>query len=158
MPAITPFLWFKDQAEEAAAFYASIFKDVKVGGETHLGDDVPGPKGKTMTVQVELEGQEFIFLNGGPVEGFEFSPATSFVVSCENQAEIDHLWGKLTDGGKELQCGWVTDKFGVTWQIVPSILSDLLNDPDPAKAKRVTQAMLKMVKLDIATLQQARDE
>ncbi|HEY8998840.1 MAG TPA: VOC family protein [Candidatus Saccharimonadales bacterium] len=157
MQKIIPFLWFEDKAEEAMEFYLSIFKDAKRGETTRYADDVPGPKGKIMSADFTLCGQEFIVLNGGPVEGFTFSPAISFLINCETQREVDDLWKKLSDGGEEGQCGWLTDKFGITWQIVPTALGELMNDPDPARAQRATQAMLKMKKLDIAALKAAAD-
>lgn len=147
MQKITPFLWFDGDAEEAAAFYVSVFK------RSRIVSTMPGPNGKALTVAFELEGQRFVALNGGPQ--YQFTPAISFYVDCETQAEVDALWAKLTDGGAEVQCGWLTDRFGVSWQIVPSVLMTLLSDPDPEKAGRVMQAMLKMVKLDIAALQRA---
>jgi predicted 3-demethylubiquinone-9 3-methyltransferase (glyoxalase superfamily) len=153
MPHITPFLWFNNQAEEAIRFYTSIFKDSKIGTVTKYGDAGPGPKGSFMTGQFQLDGQEFMALNGGPE--FSFTPAISFIVTCETQAEVDELWEKLTAGGEEEQCGWLKDKFGISWQIVPSILAKLVNDPDPRKARRVTLAMLQMIKLDIAGLLRA---
>ena len=159
MQKIIPFLWFTDQAEEAVNFYTSIFKNSRITGITRMGDEVPGPKGKVMTATFQLAGQEFMALNGGPVEGFQFSGAISFFINCENQTEVDELWKKLTsDGGKESQCGWLTDKFGVTWQIVPTALGELLGDKDPVKVQRVTHAMLQMKKLDIAVLKKAYDQ
>jgi predicted 3-demethylubiquinone-9 3-methyltransferase (glyoxalase superfamily) len=155
MQAIVPFLWFVDNAEEAMDFYVSVFKDAKIGQKTHYTDDVPGPKGKVMSATITLRGQEFMLLNGGEVEGFTFSPATSFFVKCETQEDVDDLWTKLSEGGKVMPCGWVTDKFGVTWQIVPTILGELMNDSDTAKVQRVTKAMLQMQKLDIAALEAA---
>ncbi|CAD6872291.1 VOC family protein [Methylomonas fluvii] len=153
MPKITPFLWFDDQAEQAMNFYLSIFKDSKVLSINRYGDAGPGPKGGVMTASFELNGQVFTALNGGPV--YKLSPAISFVVHCETQAEVDHYWEKLSAGGKPNQCAWLDDKFGVTWQIVPNILIELLSDPDPVKAGRVMQAMLKMTKIDIDTLKLA---
>jgi len=157
MQKITPFLWFDNQAEEAVNFYISIFRNSKIVNVARYGDDaakVSGrPQGSVMTVAFELDGQPFVALNGGPV--FTFSPAISFVVDCQTQQEVDHLWGKLSAGGEQQQCGWLKDKYGVTWQIVPSVLGKLMSDPDPAKAQRVMQAMLQMHKLDIAALQQA---
>jgi predicted 3-demethylubiquinone-9 3-methyltransferase (glyoxalase superfamily) len=157
MPRITPFLWFNDQAEEAVSFYVSIFKNSRIGRIARYGEEgaaVSGrPAGSVMTIDFEIEGHPFTALNGGPV--FTFSPATSFVVNCRNQEEIDHLWERLSAGGQEQQCGWLTDKYGVTWQIVPAELVPMLQDADPAKAKRVMQAMLKMVKLEIEPLRQA---
>jgi len=156
MQTITPFLWFDDQAEQAMNFYLSIFKNAKVLGVNHYGDAGPGPKGSVMTASFELDGQAFVALNGGPL--FSFNQAISFVVNCQTQEEVDYYWEKLSEGGQEGQCAWLTDKFGVTWQIVPTILGSLLSDPDPAKAGRVMQTMLNMRKIDIAVLQAAADE
>lgn len=157
MNKITPYLWFDDQAEEAMNFYVSIFKNSRITSISRYGDDVPGPKGKVMTATFELDGQEFMALNGGPQ--FKFTEAISFFVNCETQQEVDDLWKKLTaDGGEESMCGWLKDKYGLSWQIVPSILGKLLNDPDPAKAQRVMQAMLQMKKIDIKGLQKAYDQ
>lgn len=153
MSKITPFLWFDDRAEEAVELYTSIFKNSKIKEVSRYGEAGPGPAGQVMTVNFEIEGQEFIALNGGPV--FKFTEAVSFVVNCETQEEVDELWEKLTDGGEEVQCGWLKDKFGLSWQIVPTKLGELMGDPDPVKAQRVTQAMLQMKKLDIAGLQLA---
>jgi predicted 3-demethylubiquinone-9 3-methyltransferase (glyoxalase superfamily) len=153
---ITPFLWFDDQAEEAVNFYISVFKNSKIGDVRRYGDDVPGPKGKVMTISFELDGQEFMALNGGPQ--FKFTEAISFFVNCENQEEIDRLWYTLSEGGEESMCGWLKDKYGLSWQIVPSILDKLMSDPNPAKANAATQAMLKMQKLDIQALQDAYDQ
>jgi predicted 3-demethylubiquinone-9 3-methyltransferase (glyoxalase superfamily) len=150
---ITPFLWFNNNAEEAVNFYISIFKNSKIISIARYGDAGPGPKGSVMTANFELEGQEFIALNGGPE--FKFTEAVSFVVNCETQEEVDAYWDKLVKGGKEQQCGWLKDKFGLSWQIVPAILIKLLQDKDPEKSKRVMNAMLKMVKIDIKTLKQA---
>jgi predicted 3-demethylubiquinone-9 3-methyltransferase (glyoxalase superfamily) len=156
VPKITPFLWFDTQAEEAANFYASIFKNSKVGKITRYGDAGPGPKGRVMTVAFELDGQEFTALNGGP--HFKFSEAISFSVPCRTQEEVDTFWEKLTEGGQESQCGWLKDKYGLSWQINPTILAELLSDPDPRKSKRVMEAMLKMKKIDIAALKKAADQ
>jgi predicted 3-demethylubiquinone-9 3-methyltransferase (glyoxalase superfamily) len=153
MQKITTFLWFDGQAEEAANFYTSIFKNSKIGRMLRHGDVGPGPKGSVLTVEFQLEGQQFVALNGGPQ--YQFTPAISLFVNCETQDEVDDLWAKLTAGGKEVQCGWLTDKFGVSWQIVPTILLNLLADKDAAKSQRVMQAMMKMVKFDIAGLQKA---
>jgi predicted 3-demethylubiquinone-9 3-methyltransferase (glyoxalase superfamily) len=157
MQKITPFLWFDDQAEEAAKFYASIFKNSKVGKIARYdeaGAKAAGrPAGSVMTVKFQLEGQDFTALNGGPE--FKFTEAVSFVVNCETQAEVDYYWQKLTAGGKEVFCGWLRDKFGLSWQIVPTILPELISDKDPAKSQRVMEAMLKMVKLDIKALKDA---
>ncbi|MBV8118302.1 MAG: VOC family protein [Candidatus Eremiobacteraeota bacterium] len=152
---ITPFLWFDDRAEEAMNFYVSIFKDAKVGTVNRYGSEGPGKPGTVMTATFTLDGQDFIALNGGPE--YTFTPAVSFLVSCETQREVDHYWDKLSAGGKTNRCGWLTDKFGLTWQIVPSILSDLLSGEDDEKSSRAMQAMLKMTKLDIAELQHAYD-
>lgn len=151
MKKITPFLWFDTQAEDAMNFYVSIFKNSKVGSVSR------GPDGKVFSVTFELDGQEFMGLNAGP--RFKFNESISFFVNCENQAEVDELWTKLTaDGGEESMCGWLKDKFGLWWQIIPKQLGELMGDPDPAKAQRVTQAMLQMKKIDVAGLQQAYDE
>src|ERR1700756_1648735 len=147
MQKITPFLWFDSQAEEAMKFYTSIFKNSKVGRVTRYGDAGPGPKGTVMSATFKLDGQEFMALNGGPL--FKFSPAISFYVNCKTQKEVDRLWAKLSAGGKTERCGWLTDKFGLSWQIIPSILGKLLQDKDPAKSQRVMKAMLQMNKLDI---------
>ncbi len=156
MNKITPFLWFDNQAEEAASFYVSVFKNSKVLGVSRYGEAGPGPKGSAMTVSFELNGQQFTALNGGPAH-FGFSEAISFYVDCETQAEVDELWEKLTAGGEPGPCGWLKDKYGLSWQIVPKTLIQLLGDKDPAKANRTMQAMLKMSKLDIAELQRAYD-
>jgi predicted 3-demethylubiquinone-9 3-methyltransferase (glyoxalase superfamily) len=156
MQKITPFLWFDNNAEEAMNFYVAVFKDAKITSLTRFGDAGPGPKGTVMTGIFQIHGQDFYALNGGPQ--FKFTPAISLFVNCETQQEIDELWEKLSEGGKKDQCGWVTDKFGLTWQIVPSVLGKLLHGPDPQKSNRVMKAMLKMNKLDIRQLQQAYDE
>ena len=157
MQKITPFLWFDDKAEEAASFYTSIFRNSKIVSIARYGDagaEVSGrPKGTVMTVAFQLEGQEFVALNGGPQ--FKFTEAISFVVNCQTQEEVDEYWEKLFDGGREVQCGWLKDKYGLSWQIVPTILSEMLNDPDPKKAERVMKAMLQMKKIDIKGLKQA---
>ena len=153
MQKITPFLWFDNQAEEAMNFYVSIFKNSKIGGITHNGDAGPGPKGTVMSATFQLEGQEFFALNGGP--HFKFTPAISMFVDCKTQQEVDELWEKLSAGGEKQQCGWLQDKFGLSWQIIPSALGELMNDPDPVKAGRVMQAMLKMTKIDIEGLKRA---
>ena len=150
---ITPFLWFNNNAEEAVNFYVSIFKDAKIMETARYGDAGPGPKGSVMTMKFQLNGLDFVALNGGP--NYTFTHAVSFVVNCENQAEVDHYWDKLVEGGKPIQCGWLVDKYGLSWQIVPTALPKLLTDKDPAKAKRVMEAMMKMVKLDIPTLENA---
>ena len=153
MPKITPFLWFNDQAEEAMNFYTSIFKNSKIGSISRYGEGGPGQPGSVMTATFELDGQEFMALNGGPI--FAFTEAISFFVNCETQAEVDELWGKLTEGGEESQCGWLKDKYGLSWQIVPSVLGELLSDPDAEKAGRVMNAMLQMKKINIAGLRAA---
>jgi len=154
MKKITPFLWFDNQAEEAMNFYASVFKNSKVLGVSRYGDAGPGAKGSVMTASFELNGQEFTALNGGP-EHYGFTEAISFFVDCESQQEVDYLWEKLTEGGEPGPCGWLKDKYGLSWQIVPSALGEMLGDKDPAKSQRVMQAMLKMSKLDVAKLKQA---
>jgi predicted 3-demethylubiquinone-9 3-methyltransferase (glyoxalase superfamily) len=153
MQKITPFLWFDDKAEEAANFYVSLFANSRILKVARYNAAGPGPAGQVMTVSFELEGREFTALNGGP--HFKFSEAISFVVSCETQGEIDRLWSALSAGGKEGQCGWVSDKFGLWWQIVPPMLPELLSGTDAARAERVMKAMLEMRKLDIAGLQRA---
>ena len=147
---ITPFLWFDNQAEEAMNFYLSIFKNSKVLSVS------PGPNGTVMSVSFELAGQEFMALNAGPQ--FKFTEAISFFVNCETQAEVDELWGKLTEGGEESRCGWLKDKFGLSWQIIPKALGEMLQDKDPVKAQRVMEAMLKMNKIDTQVLKQAYDQ
>lgn len=156
MQKITPFLWFDGRAEEAVEFYTSIFRDSKIVSMTRYGKAGPGPEGSVMTASFQIEGQEFVALNGGPQ--YTFTPAISFVVNCETQDEVDGLWGKLSAGGVEHPCGWIEDKFGVSWQIVPTILIKLLSDPDAATAQRVMMAMLKMKKIDVELLKQAADE
>jgi predicted 3-demethylubiquinone-9 3-methyltransferase (glyoxalase superfamily) len=149
---ITPFLWFDNQAEEAANFYVSIFKNSRVTGITRYGDSGPGPKGSVMTVEFELEGQKFVGLNGGPI--FKFTEATSFAVTCESQAEVDYFWEKLTAaGGQESQCGWLKDKYGLSWQVVPAVAIAMLKNP--ATSERVMQAIMPMKKIEIAKLEQA---
>lgn len=157
---ITPFLWFDNNAEEAMNFYTSIFKNSKIGNISRYGDEaakVSGmPKGSVMTATFELEGQQFMVINGGPI--FKFTEAISLFVNCETQEEVDELWEELTEGGEESRCGWLKDKYGLSWQIIPSTLGQMLNDPDPAKSKRVMHAMLQMSKIDINTLKQAYDQ
>ena len=155
MQKITPFLWFDGNAEEATNFYLSIFTNSKLLGVNRYGDAGPGPKGSVMIATFEINGQEFLALNGGPQ--FKFSPAISFVVNCENQQEVDHLWEKLSDGGEKRQCGWLQDRYGISWQIVPTAFRELMRDKDPQKTNRVMQAMMKMTKFDIAALQRAAD-
>jgi predicted 3-demethylubiquinone-9 3-methyltransferase (glyoxalase superfamily) len=151
---ITPFLWFDNQAEEAVNFYTSVFKNSKIGGLSRYGDEGPGPKGTVMVATFEIEGQEFMALNGGPQ--FKFTPAISFLVNCDTQNEIDELWNKLTsDGGQEVECGWLTDKFGLSWQIVPVVFGKMIQDKDQGKVGRVMQAMMKMKKMDIQKLEEA---
>ena len=156
MQKITPFLWFNNNAEEAVNHYISIFKNSKILSVMRYGDAGPGPKGTVMGISFELDGQEFKALNGGPQ--FTFSPAISFFVNCETQQEVDDYWEKLSAGGKQIQCGWLQDRYGVSWQIVPTILGQLLQDKDREKSKRVMQAMLKMIKLDIQGLTQAYEQ
>ena len=156
MQKITPFLWFDDQAEEAMKFYTSVFKNSRIGNITRYGEEGPGPVEKVMTGTFQLDGQEFMALNGGPV--FSFSPAISFFVNCQTQEEVDYYWEKLSEGGEKGQCGWLQDKFGISWQIVPSILGVLINDPDAEKSRKVTKAMLQMRKLDIEGLKLAYEQ
>ncbi len=156
MPKITPFLWFDNQAEEAAKYYTSIFKNSKIGQISRYGEGMPLPAGTVMTVSFTLDGQEFTALNGGPV--FKFNESVSFYILCETQAEVDAYWEKLTSGGEEGQCGWLKDKFGLSWQVVPKTLIELMNDKDREKAQRVTEAMLKMKKIDVSLLQQAYNQ
>lgn len=153
MQKITPFLWFDSQAEEAAQLYVSLFKDSKITRVSHYGEGMPMPKGTVMSVTFRLAGQEFMALNGGPA--FKFTEAISFFVNCDTQEEIDTLWARLGEGGEPGQCGWLKDRFGLSWQIVPRVLGELMGDPDPEKAQRVTQAMLQMTKLDLAALKRA---
>jgi predicted 3-demethylubiquinone-9 3-methyltransferase (glyoxalase superfamily) len=156
MQKITPFLWFDDKAEEAMNFYVSIFKNSKIGSVARYGEAGPGPKGTVMTAVFELNGQEFIALNGGP--HFKFTEAISFVVNCETQEEVDEFWEKLSEGGEKSRCGWLKDKYGLSWQVVPNVLGKLMQDKDPEKSKRVMEAMLQMDKLDIKTLKQAYEQ
>jgi len=153
---ITPFLWFDHQAEEAANFYVSIFRNARVVTVNRYGDDAPGEPGTVMTVEFELDGQRFVALNGGPQ--YQFTPAISFMIDCADQAEVDHFWDRLCEGGKPVQCGWLQDKYGISWQVVPEALPRLLGDDDEDKSHAVMQAMLTMVKLDVAALQRAYDE
>jgi len=156
MQKITPFLWFDNQAEEAANFYVSLFKNSKIGSIRRYGDAGPGPKGSVMSVIFQLEGEEFFALNGGP--HFKFTPAISLFVNCENQEEVDELWEKLSAGGRKDRCGWLQDKYGLSWQIIPTALSQLMSDPDPRKSSRVMRAMLAMDKIDIARLKAAYED
>ena len=158
MQKITPFLWYDDKAEEAANFYVSIFKDSKIGDIARYDDAGAKAAGRptesVMVVEFQLEGQEFVALNGGP--HFKFTEAVSFVVNCETQEEVDEFWEKLSEGGEESQCGWLKDKYGLSWQIVPTVLTKMLKDKDPAKSKRVMEAMLQMKKIDIKVAHAAR--
>jgi predicted 3-demethylubiquinone-9 3-methyltransferase (glyoxalase superfamily) len=153
MQKITPFLWFDSNAEEAMNFYTAIFKNSKIGQVRRYGEAGPGPKGSVMTATFQIEGQEFMALNGGP--HYKFTPAISFFVSCETQKEVDELWEKLSAGGEAMQCGWLKDKFGVAWQIIPKALGELLGDKDPKKSQRVMKAMMGMVKIDVEGLKTA---
>ena len=156
MQKITPFLWFDGKAEEAMHFYTSIFKNSKIGKVTRYGEAGPGPKGTVMSATFQLEGQEFLALNGG--SQFKFTPAISFFVNCETQAEVDELWEKLSAGGARNRCGWLQDKYGLSWQIIPSVLGEMLGDKNPKKAQNVMNAMLQMEKIDIKRLKQAYEE
>lgn len=156
MSKITPFLWFDTQAEEAAKFYTSIFKNSKIGKVARYGEAGPGPAGTVMTVEFELDGQPFIALNGGP--HFKFTEAISFTIDCKTQAEVDEYWNRLSAGGEAGPCGWLKDKFGLSWQVVPAVLAKMLGDKDRAKANRVMKAMLQMKKIEITGLQQAYDK
>jgi len=157
MQKITTFLWFNNNAEEAANYYTSIFKNSKIVDVSRYGDAGPGPKGSVMVVKFQLAGQEFVGLNGGPQ--FKFTEAISLVVNCESQQEIDEYWRKLTaDGGRESECGWLKDKFGLSWQVVPTILPELISSKDPKKSERVMQAIMQMKKLDLAKLKQAAEQ
>lgn len=153
MQKITPFLWFDDNAEEAMNFYVSIFENSKIKNVARYGEAGPGPKGTVMTGTFELDGQEFMALNGGP--HFKFTEAISLFVNCETQEEVDELWEKLSEGGSKSQCGWLKDKFGLSWQIIPKVLGELMNDPDPVKSQRVMNAMLQMTKIEIKGLRVA---
>jgi predicted 3-demethylubiquinone-9 3-methyltransferase (glyoxalase superfamily) len=149
----TTCLWFDTEGEDAVRYYTGIFKDSKIGRVSRYTDAGPGTPGSVMTVEFELNGQQFLALNGGPQ--YQFSAAISLVITCADQAEVDYYWDRLADGGQEVACGWVTDRYGLTWQVVPAVLAGLMSDPDPAKARRVTEAMFTMQKLDIAALQRA---
>jgi predicted 3-demethylubiquinone-9 3-methyltransferase (glyoxalase superfamily) len=153
MKKITPFLWFDNNAEEAANFYVSLFKNAKIGEVRRYGEGGPGPAGSVMTINFELEGQEFSAINGGPY--FQFTPAISLFVDCVDQAEVDELWNKLSEGGSKSRCGWLKDKYGLSWQIIPRALGEMLQDPDPEKAGKAMTAMLGMSKIDIDALKQA---
>jgi predicted 3-demethylubiquinone-9 3-methyltransferase (glyoxalase superfamily) len=152
---VKPFLWFDNQAEDAAKFYTSIFRDSKIGKVARYPEGSPGPAGKVMVVEFQIEGQDFIALNGGPK--FKFTEAISFSVTCESQEEVDYYWDRLVAGGTPSQCGWLKDKYGLSWQVVPTILGDLMAGGDAARAQRVMQAMLKMVKIDIPQLLKAAE-
>ena len=156
MQKITPFLWFDHQAEEAANFYVSLFKNGKIVNIARYGEAGPGQKATVMTVAFQLDGQEFVALNGGP--RFKFTEATSFVINCKTQEEVDHFWEKLSAGGEKSKCGWLKDKYGLSWQVVPTILEELLQAKDAGKAKRVLEAMLQMDKIDIKSLQRAYEQ
>jgi predicted 3-demethylubiquinone-9 3-methyltransferase (glyoxalase superfamily) len=156
MQKITPFLWFDDQVEEAINFYSSIFKNSRIKNVSRYGEAGPGPAGTVMSATFELEGQEFMALNGGPQ--YQFTEAISFFVNCQTQAEVDELWQKLSAGGEEGPCGWLKDKYGLSWQIIPTALGEMLADKDPEKARSVMEAMLQMKKIDIKTLQRAYDQ
>lgn len=153
MQKIKPFLWFDGKAEEAANLYVSLFKNSRITNISRYGEEGPGPAGSAMVVSFELDGQEFLALNGGP--HFSFTPAISFLINCETQEEVDELWEKLSEGGETNQCGWLKDKFGLSWQVVPTALGDMMSDEDEEKAGRVMHAMLQMEKIDIATLKRA---
>lgn len=153
MQKITPYLWFEDQAEEAARFYTSIFKNSKIDEISRYGEGGPAPAGSVMLVSFELDGQQFIALNGGPQ--FQFTEAISFVINCESQEEVDYMWARLTEGGEESMCGWLKDRYGVSWQVVPTALPELLNAPDPEAQQRVMEVFLKMKKIDLPTLRLA---
>jgi predicted 3-demethylubiquinone-9 3-methyltransferase (glyoxalase superfamily) len=156
MQKINPFLWFNDQAEDAAKFYVSLFANSKILNVARYGEAGPGPKGTAMSVTFELAGQKFMALNGGP--HFKFSEAISFFINCETQREVDELWEKLSAGGEKSRCGWLKDKYGLSWQVIPTALGEMLQDKDPKKSQRVMQAMLQMDKIDIAVLKQAYDQ
>jgi predicted 3-demethylubiquinone-9 3-methyltransferase (glyoxalase superfamily) len=153
MQKLTPFLWFDGQAEEAMTLYTSVFKDSKVGKVVRMPEGGPAPAGQVLTCSFELNGIEFTALNGGP--HYKFTPAVSFQIPCETQDEVDHYWNKLSEGGRADRCGWLTDKFGLSWQVVPNVLPRLLGDPDTAKSGRVMAAMMQMSKLDISELEAA---
>jgi predicted 3-demethylubiquinone-9 3-methyltransferase (glyoxalase superfamily) len=156
MQKITPFLWFDDKAEEAARFYVSIFRNSRIVSLSRYGEAGPGPKGSVMVAAFELEGQAFLALNGGPQ--FAFTPAVSFMVNCATQDDVDYFWEKLSEGGEKNRCGWLTDKYGLSWQVVPTVLAELMQDKDPEKSKRVMEAMLQMQKIDIAGLERAHGQ
>ncbi|MBX3177968.1 MAG: VOC family protein [Candidatus Hydrogenedentes bacterium] len=153
MQGITPCLWFDTQAEEAVAFYASLIEDSQIGEVVRYGEGAPLPAGTALTVEFTLQGQKFLALNGGPM--FQFSPAVSFILHCETQEEVDHLWENLSDGGEKQRCGWLRDKYGLSWQVVPAAVGRMMRDPDPARRNRVMQAIMAMDRLDIAALEAA---
>lgn len=155
MRTITPCLWFDTQAEDAATFYTSVFKNSRIVEVTHYGEAGPRPAGTVLTVRFEIDGQEFVALNGGPE--FSFTEAVSFQIACADQAEVDEMWERLGEGGQEIECGWIKDRFGLAWQVIPTRLGELLSDPDPERADRAMRAMLTMKKLDIAALEAAAD-
>jgi len=154
MPKITPFLWFDDQAEAAVEFYLSVFPDSRITQVARYSDAGPGPAGSVMTIHFELDGNEFVALNGGPAH-YGFNESISFVIDCATEEEVDHYWEALTDGGEEIACGWLKDRYGVRWQVVPSDLPSVLGDPDPERANRAMQAMMTMKKLDLRAMKQA---
>jgi predicted 3-demethylubiquinone-9 3-methyltransferase (glyoxalase superfamily) len=156
MPKTIPFLWFDGNAEQAAEYYTNVFPDSKVLGVTRYGPGSPGPDGTVMTVSFSLDGQEFVALNGGPQ--FSFTEAISFQILCDDQDEVDHYWSRLSDGGTEGPCGWLKDRFGVSWQVTPTMLLELIDDPDPGRRQRGMEAMLAMGKIEIAALRQAADQ
>ncbi len=153
MKKITPFLWFNDNAEEAVNFYLSVFKNSKIKSVTHYGEGTYIPAGMVMTIEFELDGEEFVAMNGGPM--YHFTEAISFVIDCETQEEVDYFWSRLSEGGQEQACGWLKDKYGLSWQVTPRILMEMLSSPDKVRAQRATEAMLKMIKIDIALLKKA---
>lgn len=155
MPRITPNLWFDTQSEEAAEYYCSIFPNSKITNVTHYGEAGPRPAGTVLTVDFVLDGQEYTAINGGPE--FTFTEAISLLINCEDQEEVDYYWSKLTEGGQEVQCGWLRDRYGLSWQVCPAGMLELLNDPDPERSQRAMTAMLGMVKLDLAALRAAAD-
>lgn len=158
MQKIQTFLWFVDNAEEAMDFYTKLFPDSRVSSVAHIGDNVPGPAGKQIIGEFELMGQKYMCINGGPIpESMKGQGPMSLVVPCDTQEEIDRLWEAFSEGGRPLQCGWITDRFGTTWQVTPSMMGELMGDPDPKKAKRTAEAMMRMVKFDIGELQRAHD-
>jgi predicted 3-demethylubiquinone-9 3-methyltransferase (glyoxalase superfamily) len=156
MQKIIPYLWFDNQAEEAASFYVSLFKNSKILSLTPYGEGGPGPQGTVMIASFQLDGQEFVALNGGPV--FQFTEAISLFVNCETQAEVDELWDKLSEGGEKGQCGWLKDRYGLSWQIIPTALGEMLGDADPLKSQNVMQAMLQMQKIDVDALRRAYEQ